>query len=180
MLYELAFLQFYLSREGIFVRGAISQGKHFENDRMIFSQGLVKAYELEKAAVYPSILIDKDLCVEMMQDKIAYYPLYISFSKSDFLIESPDRQYSLDYLTLLFEEGLEQIDELKLHKQAILANVSENYGDTRILQKLSWLAEYHNIKFREIFDADDYEEDYAREIIKDTSYRYTRSIPAIP
>lgn len=38
MVFELAFIQFIMARDGIFLRGALSRGNHFENDRMIFSR----------------------------------------------------------------------------------------------------------------------------------------------
>lgn len=42
----------------LYLRGGLSVGFHHENENMIFSEGLIKAYELELKAVYPRIIID--------------------------------------------------------------------------------------------------------------------------
>jgi len=54
--------QFILLSNNFLVRGGISAGGHFENSNMIFSDGLVKSYKIEnQKAIYPRILLDKDL-----------------------------------------------------------------------------------------------------------------------
>lgn len=56
--------QYILLDNNILVRGAISIGGHFENSSIIFSEALVKSYKLESQnAIYPRILLDKDLLV---------------------------------------------------------------------------------------------------------------------
>lgn len=59
--YQLAMMQ-----KGFFVRGGISIGSFYADRNMIFSGGLVKAYKLEQAAVYPIIAID-DNVIERLQ-----------------------------------------------------------------------------------------------------------------
>lgn len=52
--YQLAMMQ-----KGFFVRGGISVGSFYSDKHMIFSGGLVSAYQIEQKAVYPIIAIDK-------------------------------------------------------------------------------------------------------------------------
>ncbi|MFC5683398.1 hypothetical protein ACYE2N_05630 [Flavobacterium sp. MAHUQ-51] len=59
--YQLAMMQ-----KGFFVRGGISIGSFYADKNMIFSGGLVKAYKLEQAAIYPIIAID-DNVIERLQ-----------------------------------------------------------------------------------------------------------------
>lgn len=59
--YQLAMMQ-----KGFFVRGGISIGSFYADRNMIFSGGLIKAYKLEQAAVYPIIAID-DNVIERLQ-----------------------------------------------------------------------------------------------------------------
>lgn len=169
ILHELAYIQLYFSLEGIFLRGALSRGNHFENARMIFSRGLVKAYELEQNAIYPRIIIDNELVDQIKHDQGSYFPIYVEFKKQDFLLKSPDGQFFIDYLNFLHEEGSDQIESLITHKQAILEKVEENRDDPNIVEKYRWLAEYHNFKFNEMFTPDDFEESYSVEVIKETS-----------
>lgn len=54
--------QFILMDNGILVRGGLSEGLHFSNNIIIFSEGLVKSYDIEsKIAIYPRIVIDNDM-----------------------------------------------------------------------------------------------------------------------
>ncbi len=177
LIYELAFIQLYFSCEGIFLRGALSKGNHFENDRMIFSEGLIKAYEIEQTAIYPRIIIDKDIIEQIKKDNDSYFPTYIGFTKQDFLIQSPDGQFFIDYLNFLYEEGLNQIEFLQEHKKSIIDNVNQNLKNIKILDKYRWIAEYHNYKFNGIFDANDWEKDYATKIINETTINMPSVFP---
>lgn len=52
-------LQLTLANNGVFIRGAVTIGRHFQTPRLIFSEALITAYDLErKVAVFPRIVID--------------------------------------------------------------------------------------------------------------------------
>jgi hypothetical protein len=158
MLSELSFLQFYLSINGIFVRGALATGYHFENERMIFSEGLINAYELHKGDYYPRILIDALLIKKISDDSQ-------SNMMTPYVIMGPDGRYFLDYLQRLEEDGSGDIDDLfEAHKDAILKELNANIGNYKIVEKYRWLAEYHNHKFNEFYKSDDWVEDYFSEL----------------
>jgi len=55
------FFNFNLLKNGICLRGGMSFGFHREEEDIIFSEGLIKAYKLEKKEVYPRIVIDEEL-----------------------------------------------------------------------------------------------------------------------
>ena len=51
-----------LINENIYLRGGISVGFHYEDEMMIFSEGLIKSYHLEnEEAVYPRTILDEEL-----------------------------------------------------------------------------------------------------------------------
>jgi len=160
MLYELAFIQLYLSFEGIFLRGGFTRGRHFENARMIFSQGVVNAFNLEQMAVYPRILVDKTLLPEILADEETYFGNQADFKKHDFLMKSPDGECFVDYLHFLAEEGIDELDGLCDHKREILKKLQAHMGFPRIVDKYRWLAEYHNAKFSQFFKDDEYDVPY--------------------
>ncbi len=54
--------------QNIYVRGAISIGEHFENEYIIFSEGLIKAYQLEPIAEYSRIIISRELFTLLKSD----------------------------------------------------------------------------------------------------------------
>jgi len=55
-----------LMEKGFFIRGAVTIGSHYIDENMIFSGGLVEAYNLEKEkAKYPRIIISEKLIKEI-------------------------------------------------------------------------------------------------------------------
>ncbi len=70
MLLVLASYQFLMLLNGFLVRGGVSLGSYYSDDKMIFSQGLIKAYELEsKSAKNPLIQIDPSIVEKMLSLK---------------------------------------------------------------------------------------------------------------
>ena len=60
MLYDIYLLQISLIQQGISVRGAISMGKLFHDEHVVFGPALVEAAELEKLAMYPRVILSKE------------------------------------------------------------------------------------------------------------------------
>ncbi len=147
LLTELSYVQLYFSTNGIFIRGGLSQGPHFENENMIYSKGLIRAYELERQANYPRILIEDELAESLRN------------ADHEFIMKSPDGRYFLDYLDFLYQEGMGQEEFLQFHKESIINQINQNLHNPIVLDKYKWLSEYHNNKFREFFSKDDYFED---------------------
>ena len=172
MLSELAWLQFNLSTWGIFVHGAIAEGAHFENARMIFSEGLINAYELNKRNKYPRVLIKETIVNKILEepidlDRAPLSPWPGRQALRPYLIMAPDGLYFLDYLQYLgekFEIRGEVDDMFRGHKNAILEQVHANIDNHSIVEKYKWLAEYHNFKFNEFYDLDGYVEVYFKEL----------------
>lgn len=51
-----------LESKYIYIRGGLSLGFHFENENMIFSEGLINSHDLEsEIAVYPRIILNENL-----------------------------------------------------------------------------------------------------------------------
>jgi len=160
---ELSFLQLYLSTNNIFVKGGLSQGRHFENENIIFSEGLVNAYELQIKDRFPRIKIDKIISERMRKEECPYY----GDGLVEYLIVAPDGVCFLDYLQVLTWEGVEADDLFKEHKKAIVEEVERNKGDYNVIEKYKWLAEYHNTKFYLLYDLDDYYEEYQKEMLNE-------------
>lgn len=160
ILTELSFIQLFFSTNGIFVRGGFSRGLHFENEYIIYSQGLVQAYELEKTAVFPRILLGREVVDLIKKEGINER----SSGKYDYVMRSPDGLYFLDYLDFLYTDGIDEEEFLYLHKQSIIDQIHVNGSDLKVLEKYRWLSLYHNVKFAELFDENDYYEDAYREM----------------
>lgn len=126
--------QFYASSNGILIRGGITIGDLYIDDRFVWGKALLRAYQLEnKLAIYPRIAVDKcvydimkfdengELChchILMDLDAVNYLD-YCSFIGS-----SSIKQY--------LEEIKQTIDRMKI----LLAS------DEKALQKVAWQESY--------------------------------------
>ena len=164
---ELSYLQLWLACDSIFVKGAISSGLHSESQHMIFSEGLINAYDLQTKDRVPRILISEEIVKRMKVETHADY----GDSLVDYLIVAPDGVYFLDYLQILTEELVtgDRDEILSAHKQAIMQEVESNKGIYSIIEKYRWLSEYHNTKFHQFYDLDDYFEEYQQRILDQMS-----------
>lgn len=165
MFRELSFMQLYLSRERIFVRGAIGYGPHFENERMIFSEGLINTYDLSLESIYPRILVDNIIVNKILSSDSKY-----SIDQmSKYLLHSSDDKIFVDYIHWLDDTegmGLDEIREyFEIHKDAVMNEILSNKSNHNILEKYRWLAEYHNYKFYQTYDQNDYNIEYYDDLV---------------
>ncbi len=167
MIYELSYIQLWFAMHGIFIRGALTKGHHFENEHMIFSKGLITAYDFEKSATYPRILIDDSLVKTIIET-----------AGSNFIMKAPDRLYFIDYLDFLNEEGMSDPEEiLGAHKNQILNQIREHSDNIEILAKYRWLSEYHNLKANQLVSFEDLEDDYAERLREQTIMPISKYFP---
>jgi hypothetical protein len=154
---EMSFLQWNLACGGIFVRGGLSVGRHYENARIIFSEGLIRAYELQSADPYPRITIDPVVIERIRAERNDN----VRSELLGFVLRGCDSVCFLDYLEYSGTEGdWNKEDMLEAHKHAILEEVASNSSRPEVLAKYRWLAEYHNFKFHECFVEDEWVEGY--------------------
>jgi hypothetical protein len=70
-----------LLKEGYFIRGALVRGKLYHDDRMVFGEALIRAYELENTIVrFPRVIVVRDV----MQDIEEGCSGFFTDRKSDF------------------------------------------------------------------------------------------------
>lgn len=148
-----AAMQRELCMNDIWVRGAISFGKHYENETMIFSGGLIRAYDIERlCSEYPRILIDSEIFCFLSPDEIDYAT---SKFGSSFIQKDKDGCSFVDYLDNIFhiyksttDSSLRTIliHSLQRHKYYIQQYADEIRSRTDLGLKYSWAANYHNRK----------------------------------
>jgi hypothetical protein len=61
MLYDVLHLQLALIQRGLLIRGAITKGLLHHDQDFVFGPALNEAVELEKVAMYPRVIVDRDL-----------------------------------------------------------------------------------------------------------------------
>jgi hypothetical protein len=94
-----------MMQKGYFVRGAITIGSYYSNQNMIFSNGLVRAYNMEhKEVIYPRVMLD-DKIVKRLESCSALIYL-MKGNKDVIVIDKNDSNYFLNpyiNITHLFE-----------------------------------------------------------------------------
>lgn len=141
VLESVAVLSLRFAMDGIFLRGGVAVGRHFENERMTFSEGLVRAYDLESHdALWPRTLVDRD--VKMLAAALVPFLL-----RND----PKDSQTFVDYLEYCsYQQSLPGQHPYDDHKRHIEAALSQHRNDPQRLEKYTWLAAYHNAKLHEL------------------------------
>jgi hypothetical protein len=152
LLAELAFVQLSFATNELFVRGGVSIGNHFEDDQIIFSRGLIGAYDLEQRTTYPRIAVAQEVIDLISQRNDGTRPL---------LLRAPDQEWFIDYLQIVRPEEFGFVSFMKDvyqtlagHQQALIRKARVSWKDPKLLLKFRWLVEYHNFKCSQIVEKD--------------------------
>lgn len=123
-LYEMTLLA------GFPVRGGVAVGPLMFTEKFLFGPALVDAVDLEKAAVFPRILLGDSVLRLMPADGPA----------AQWALKDADGKVFLDYLggSFLAKSVLER------HQDYVRSGLQENSAQVRERQKYEWLAQYHN------------------------------------
>ena len=117
----------------VLVRGAIAFGKHFADSELIYSDALIKAYTEERdQARFPRILINKNL-LDWFRNDFATDALIRDRIEPLFLTDRDDRVF-LHYLNLSCLPAI----------LTLLQTYNSQSMTATVLEKVQWLAEYHN------------------------------------
>ena len=130
-----------LTDHKIIVRGGITVGEFYANERIVFGQGLIRAVDLEdKIAKYPRIVIDND-CFQKSIPKLV---------ESRYLLQDADGLYYVNYFhskdTLLSAKGhCISLINSNCKYQYNVKDESKIAQKERVIAKYLWLL----IKFNE-------------------------------
>lgn len=131
-----------LIQYGFLIRGAIVRGGIYHNDGIIFGQGLIDAYELEKKSCFPRIILSEELANEWSgreqldgslpwrngSDGYSFFNFIPPFMGSPF--------FKTDESSELWCVRLNEIRKL------ILYNAEDKILKDEVFAKYQWLAEY--------------------------------------
>lgn len=138
-----ALLQMNMWINNLLVRGGISCGDFFSDERMIWGNALIQAYKLEgQIAIYPRIIVEPEIA-EIIKS-------IMKPEKGKLLCEDFDGIYFVDPFGInQKEQGLYLIDQF-INDNAIRLRNSQK--DLKIYQKINWLQQYFCEKRREMID----------------------------
>jgi hypothetical protein len=143
-----------LLERGYFVRGAIVKGHLFHDDRQIFGEGLVRAYDFEsKVARYPRVLLPNEV-VEDTERYIRELKLTNVFDGQ--VRQSKDGPRFLHVLRIPYgllggsegdEKQQRKRERLVKIKDFIQRRLIESLDEPRHFEKVQWFARYWNTVF---------------------------------
>lgn len=130
-----------LISRSILTRGGIAFGKHYQDEKTLYSEALIKAYNIEtKLAKFPRIVVENDLLDWLKNDSDTTQEQLKEIHESSLC--DKDGGVFLDYLSAdLLEYSLQ-----------ILNSNNRTIKSPNILEKYQWLDSYHNYKST-IYDA---------------------------
>jgi|ERR1035437_1150198 hypothetical protein len=144
----LSHIQLTFVKSNIFVRGAISMSQLYMDENIVLGPAIIESYNLEtEKSIYPRIILSKDV-VKIVNEHINYYADH-SFSpqSKEYLIDI-DGYHFLNYLFILFYDMIytdeQVINEIMLHRKAIIENLRLYKDNFKLFDKYSWCANYHN------------------------------------
>lgn len=130
-----------LAFDGVFCRGAITKGKLFHHDKVIFGSSYIKAYKLEEEkAVFPRVIVDPDI-IDFFSLKEGEVPLAPAFYGKD-----KDGMYYQRYWTwYLFPPYAGSYETyLLIVRDWIIKHLKEFDENPPVLSKYMWLKDEFN------------------------------------
>jgi hypothetical protein len=119
----------------VLLRGGIAFGKHYEDERVLFSSSLIGAYLLEsKRARFPRILIDSNTLDYFWNDPDTGDAQRGTLS--ELLLRDRDGEIFLNYVSNAF---------IPAH-ETLIRDYAKTVGlqQGTVLEKIQWLFDYHN------------------------------------
>lgn len=127
----------FLMEHRMVVRGGLTAGEFYADDRIVFGQGLIKAVELEsKQAIYPRIILDKKVFSDIT--------LLKTLENEEYIKEDVDGMYYIDFFN--------SIGSIKLCRASCFGLVDKHckyhptvtdevkvYQATKTIDKYAWL-----------------------------------------
>lgn len=150
-LLDLAYIQSHLAEDGILIRGAMTVGDIYVDERLIFGPALIRAYELERGvASYPRIVMDSRVLDRLADLPELHTPGVADQMKSlhTVLARDNDGTWFVDYLQATMHELSSQPVAygkfLRKHRDVVRKAVARFPELSSPAAKVGWLTTYHN------------------------------------
>ena len=154
LLTAFAEVQATLAADGLFLRGAIAAGPHYQDHDIAYGAALLEAVDLDKSGEPPRLVIGQSV-ERLISRHLSWYSDGWSPHHAILLEDPRDGRLFIDYLGVAFEyfpDGPINIQLLKAHKEILCERLGEFEPDTSVYAKYAWVAVYHNYACRRFAD----------------------------
>lgn len=135
-----------LAAHGFLLRGAITEGRHYQDDNIVFGEAFLEAVAHDQSGSAPRLVVGPSLepwiLLQIENYADASAPHY-----DELLEDTNDQVLFINYLATAFEDFPEERINwplLDLHKGTVLRGLREYESDQSVREKYEWLARYHN------------------------------------
>jgi hypothetical protein len=147
-----------LLKEGYLIRGALVKGKLYHDDKMVFDDALIRAYELERTIVrFPRVMIARDVmqdidqfCSGFLSDRRVIYESHIAQGDDGPYYVHVLRKIAGTIAKLQIEninlppEKRHSLEEFASIQAVIQRRLDESTDNPRHFEKVQWFARYWN------------------------------------
>lgn len=148
LLFDTYMVHIDLLRHGILVRGAITKGALYHDDRLVFGPALVEAVELEKYAMYPRVILSKEIIAIGMEHHGFWHDSEEEEKYIKSLIEKDsDGVFYVNYFGVSPEDFDEGWDDLIIYLnflRELIVDSLQKETSVGIKLKYSWMSEKFN------------------------------------
>jgi hypothetical protein len=153
--FHLSLFQLEMVLSGYFVRGAFSIGQHYMDTEIVFGDALLEAYDAEQNTARDPRIILTDSAVKYLKKHLKYYDRVKHSPQYRDILKDVDGQFFLNYLDILInDDGHVRYKDLGKHRDVIEEHLRIFKSNSRIWNKYSWVANYHNYFCEERNDID--------------------------
>jgi len=133
-----------LLKEGYFIRGALTKGKLYHDDTMVFGEALVRAYELENTvARYPRVIITRDVMADIDRFCKGFFLAHRREEFTPYIEQAADGPHFVHVLrTISANVQRGQFDGYQRMQDMIQKRLDEATDDPRHFEKVQWFALY--------------------------------------
>ncbi|WP_425005780.1 hypothetical protein [Mycolicibacterium sp. S3B2] len=143
----IAYLQSHFAVNGIAIRGAVTVGRYYSNDQLIFSSALVEAYKIESAKTTPPCIVVSPKLqqhIDKQRPKMnKRYAVTLDYYRRGYVFHDTDGVMFIDYLNFM-PAADDNGEKLRLHRDWIAGNLAKFVGVESVHKKYRWLRDYHN------------------------------------
>ena len=135
-----------LAAEGLFLRGAIAEGQHYQDRNIVYGDAFLEAVDLDRSGKPPRLVIAPSV-ESLILEHLSWYGGGWA-PHVELLLEDPsDERLFLNYLETAFQhfpDGPIHYQLLADHSEKVRSRLRTYESDTYIRQKYEWIALYHN------------------------------------
>ena len=147
ILWSIQEFQLNMAVRGFFIRGGLSLEQLFMGNNMVYGKALIEAHNLENTIAENPMVILSDSVKKIVNSHLHYYKDGSAPQYKDILIDM-NGSYFINYLQECIIENDESseidLNTLSQHKNQINSNLELNRNNSKVYQKMLWLASYHN------------------------------------